>query len=741
MARQLFRGFFLSIAIALVGYGGYYIYQKQSFQIHHQSFNSFKGGATIYVPGFNQRFNATHLLETLPQFNLPGQLYEIVNPISGLNNSDLTSMQIAFDSLHYSVSFEGLSRQSFEEVFNSIAPKNDGTITIHNQSVNFLEKHNFIVISDMPIAINQDLKSHQYKGNADFFYVVNAQENAYKIKDDYLFYSDLKSTKLKGRPISPFDILSNCPLESESIKLFGSSRFVDDIQTLFSSTDPSFFNWVEDAIVFLEKDSFEVIVGNQNEYANLKHQLEESTLQQSADSLLPDKIYLNNFEIMPFKYNKDWKEIFPFLNNDLKYFSAHDNYVFLANSLPAMYWLLRELQLGNTYEKDKLSKKITSELNALRIQAYENNVSFDIEARIKSGMSIHLMSNERNAANDSLFQTSSSDFPFIKSANSIELINIDGREAILILGDQYVELYEFSGQLLWEKSFQNQIKGYKIELISKAHKIALIEGSQLHVINMNGEELAGFPYQSEELIHQLSIVKYNSENIRLLINSGGTIINIDTNGQEVEGWNKPANIGSLDSPIHYNAVHDFDFIFCTSSFDSLIVLNRRGERRFNKTHQNKLKNQSNFVSGKADIGSSRLLGYDHNHIYTQYLQTGLLDSIKLNRQVMPETVNWVRFKNKNLLCIELFDKLMLYNEFGILELEIIKPINNSKLIGIESIQNGAFIFFNLQTNKVYLLDEYGNLKRRTSLSATSIMSYNTNYFVTLINKKVVIHKL
>ena len=76
--------------------------------------------------------------------------------------------------------------------------------------------------------------------------------------------------------------------------------------------------------------------------------------------------------------------------------------------------------------------------------------------------------------------------------------------------------------------------------------------------------------------------------------------------------------------------NDFDFIFCTTNQDSVIVLNRRGERRFSRSIKLGIENPADFVSGKSDLASARLLGYKNNKMYMQFLQTGFVDSITLN---------------------------------------------------------------------------------------------------------------
>ena len=91
------------------------------------------------------------------------------------------------------------------------------------------------------------------------------------------------------------------------------------------------------------------------------------------------------------------------------------------------------------------------------------------------------------------------------------------------------------------------------------------------------------------------------------------------------------------------------------------------------------------------------------------------------------------------MVVELFDKVMLYNEYGILENEIIKPEANLRLVDYQSILEEIYIFFNSQTNEVYLLDTYGNLKHKAPVSCGKTMDYVNNTLVSWVSEKVMIY--
>jgi len=739
MFSLIFRIIFLCLSLCLAGYGGFYVYQKQKYVTNHNSFFVETNYSAVYIPSVKQIVKKEELSQVISTLKMPEGAFDIFKDILDQKriNHDF-SVQISYKDDWYVISFNGLASASFEKYFNTILPNTKKSVQILGKTVYHKTSQGYLALSNQPILINIDAVFEKLEGNADFFYSHDKLAKAYKLNNKQLFHTSIVSGDFIGKSVDPFSILSHCPNSADTLEFYGSTRFSEDARFLFGSKDSTFFGWVDEAVVFLKKDSFEIIVGKQNDQINLKNYLEEVTLSLSDDSLLPEKIYLNNFEIMPFDFGGDWKSVFPFLNSDLNYYSEYNNYIFLSKSLQGMYWLLRELQLGNTFEKNRLNQQITSKLNRLRIVTSASNFKYDIESKLKKGKHLNFQVSQVEFDTSLVLTQDVSSFSYLKSVELIRQIE----HKIFLKGSDFIEMTDMSGEILWSKSFPNPIQNEPVFIDSDLDgqlEIIFSEGNNLHCFDVKGKALDGFPYTSNSKINQLLAVNYDNSTIRILMNTDGTIKNIDGKGKTVTGWSVPDNIGDLDQPLYFSSVNGFDFIFCTTSQDSILVFNRRGERRFPKIFKRLIQNTSPFVSGQSELISARLLGYSNQHIFNQYLGTGLLDSISTKPHSQPDRVSWIKGVNKNLLAIEFNDKLELYNEFGILENEIIKPVANSKLINSQSIAEETYLFFNLQTNKVYLLDGYGNLKHKTALNCSEIASYSNNRLITVVDKKVIVY--
>ena len=287
------------------------------------------------------------------------------------------------------------------------------------------------------------------------FFIQQGAENivSYKVQSDNVFYAFTDTTVLKGQPVNPSEMLEVIPHSADTVKLYGSTRLKADAQSLFNTKFPEFFNWVDYAVGYLKKGDFEIVIGVQNEIVSLKNQLEEATLSLSSDSLLPPKTYINNFEIMTFEYDKGWTEIFPFLSRDLNFYTEYNNYVFLTHSRAGMQWLLKELQLGKTFDRKTVRERLTSQMNILNLSLLNNAFKYQIETRIGKGTKIHFGANKINLTDKSSRQLEMLEFEYLRSVNQVDVISLDSTEnLVLITGPDGIMVSDLEGKEQWSKS-------------------------------------------------------------------------------------------------------------------------------------------------------------------------------------------------------------------------------------------------------------------------------------------------
>src|SRR5690606_4308778 len=119
---------------------------------------------------------------------------------------------------------------------------------------------------------------------------------------------------------------------------------------------------------------------------------------------------------------------------------------------------------------------------------------------------------------------------------------------------------------------------------------------------------------------------------------------------------------------------------------------------FSKAITPKLKNESNFITGKNEADLHKL-GYDNQYIYMHYLKDGTTDSIKLDKRVNGVGERWIML-DRPLLLVEEPTRVLVFNTFGYVEEEILKPQGATTFIGIETNQDVKFVFFNNSNNSL-----------------------------------------
>ena len=742
MVRPVVRILLLLISMVLIGYSGFFVYQKQKNALNFNAFSLAEHSNAIYFPDIRILKHKPDALKVIRDLGLPGEVIQVMNLLAGDGSiNHPVNVKLSYNANDFILSIKGLSTFAFNKACRTDISGQSKKIAIGNKVYKSWLKDEFIALSNSPFNPADHTPFAPMKGNGDFFYTDSEGRIAsYKVNKEHVFYTYTDTSILKGRAVNPVELLSQSPSDVDTLLLYASTRLKDDAELLFKTEAPEFFDWTDQALTYLKKDNYEIVIGLQNDEVSLKNRLEEMTLSQSIDSLLPDKIYVNNFEIMPFKFSGSWQAVFPFLQENLNFYCEYNNHVFLTGSLPGMYWLLRELQLGKTFSEKELHEHLTSNLNELRLSSSKETSHYHMMARIGKNIQIHFGLNETAGSGSGSSELEKTAFSYI---NQVDYLNVlPNQNTIILTSSNSVKAVDFKGAVKWEKTFSGSISispQIKDVNLDGQPEIVLAAGPELVVLQSDGEALKGFPFQNTGTIHQFSVLNYDDQAVRILFNADGTIKNINQSGEIVTGWSTPEGIGKLNSSIHYNSDNGFDYISCITAEDSLIVLNRKGERRFKKRLKCAVAHPTPFISGQSNLSSARLQGYDHNQIYLQFLETGFLDSIDLKTTYLPEAVHWTDVDGQNLLFIELFDKLMVYNSYGIAENEIIKPVVNSKLVSIQSVKEGVFIFSNSQTNEVYLLDNYGNLKHKTPLLCSEIMTYSGQTLITVVEGKVIVY--
>src|SRR5690606_12325389 len=142
----------------------------------------------------------------------------------------------------------------------------------------------------------------------------------------------------------------------------------------------------------------------------------------------------------------------------------------------------------------------------------------------------------------------------------------------------------------------------------------------------------------------------------------------------------------------------------------------------------KLRNESNFITGKNESDLHKL-GYENQYIFMHYLKDGTTDSIKLDKRVNGIGERWIML-DRPLLLVEEPTRILLFNTFGYVEEEILKPQGATAFIGLESTPEIRFVFYNNSNNSLYLLDGDGKIILSTLSTNSVVYGINASHYYT-----------
>ncbi|MFD1551786.1 hypothetical protein DNU06_02190 [Putridiphycobacter roseus] len=735
-------------SLSLLIYGAVYVYQKQKFPINHGSFAS-ENSRLVYVNDIEKLDKMEHGYALLQTYGVPVAATKIMEVIEAAKPV-VTTAQIAFEFQKFNLSIAGLDLHDVPNYFPVSETVNGYVFQLMGNQI-LVEKHaDYLVFSSYEKISLRNLpifKTIKFKGNADFYYVgTDHVVESIKMSNEFKYstFSDSLSI-VKGKPVNPYPILTLCPTNAERILFYGSSRFLEDAHTLFSNIQNQHLSWVDNAIALVEKDSFSVIVAKENEFSNLKLMLMEETLKLAYDSLMPQSIYMSSIEIIPFKSSWNWQELVPDLKGDMKYFANYNGYVILTNKLGAMKWMIKNLQIGKTYEKKLVAEKVPTRLHQLLIQNDAgNSLAISFKTWIQPKLCFNALASTQDAVNlgNTIIHL---EIPFYEEVKWLSSIRHENSIYTLVMTSEELFCFNEKGKQLWKNKvlFDPNMLPVVIDVDKDGTpEICFVAGKEFYLFTVAGKPMPGFPIKFTQNIHQFKIVAYPTGEPRILINVNEKVVNYAISGAQVNGWQFNQWIGDLNTRIFYQRFKALDCIYFTNQKDSLFVLNRKGEIRAKST-KGKVNFGEQFVLSSNTVNSQNfnLMYYQNKKLIKYYFESELSDTIPLKIDQDITQFHWLNFKDNKWLFLESFDKVSVYNYLGLLEFDMLKAEPNTYLLFHQVDLQDGFPFYNPEKNTVYLLDSYGNLMLKEPVDCEGVLSFRNSVLVTNAKNKIVIRDL
>ncbi len=758
MFKRLVFAIFILSSLFVILWSSNYVFQKQHKKLNYFSYSVSDSASFIYVPNVNLLLDKASSIAFYQQI-VNKDVYDLFKSINQLiyfdfNSNISSTVFLSFDDSNFSIVFtnDDLTINDFKKHLKDelgIKSQSDAqTVTINSRLFYYDKIQDYFIISSSKINPKSNNTLLQDVGNYDYLFQKTALSKPiyYKIASQHIlsFWITQQDT-IKGQPVKTDKYFKYIPANFDTAYIYSSSRFKDDISTLTAQGNPSdFYNWINESLIHIKKGQLELIIGEQNNNQYLKDILDEQTLEMSSDSLLPTPIYKNNYEIHFFKSNYNWQELLQHNSTKYKVFTEFNNLNIIANSSEAMDWYIKEMQLGNIYFNKV--KNIPFSLTSHYVKIINSDSLINVKEKVwinktkcfNSKIVTH-QTNSQNLQNITLQNEFFTDF-------NIENIStyVNG-DSIYIIGYNKNSLvcYSHIGEQLWKKELKNNLISEPQIIVKETPAVVVFLTTQIMAFDLKtGKTLKHFPIQLNQQAKTGVVIKYGEQSdYRFIVNSGHQIDNYSLKGKTVEGWKSYQLKGQVKGKIQYQSKKGKDYIYFTDEFDTVYVLNQKGNSRFEQHYKVNLPNQSKYITGNIEKGNLRCLGYHNNYIVSQFLNNGHLDSLKINSQLNPTTVNWMMKNELVFLIIEEFDRVYIINEYGIVEEEIQKPQSNLQYLNPTIKPKNLHIFGNLSNNDLYLLNKFGKQLNILPIKGNKITKINNHWLVSFSDSKIWIYKL
>lgn len=753
--RSLFlRSLLILITLIGFGYAAFYLYLKQEVQLNYASFQLDSEATSVFISDVDRFSGKVDDLQDLELKGLPQPLGKAImtlseNPEFSFNRELNSSAFFSFSKDQYLVVLEmNKSITTVVEIVNQAFGSDmsyvNETLNVSGESLKFRQYGNFICFSTIDFKPKEGVEKIDY-GNADFVVIKTDEITRNILSKNYHFkINEQKLDDLKGKPVEAFSHINVAPADFDQITFYGSSRMPEDQLAFFKEAESESLNWLDNSLMYVRKDSFELLIARQGTDRDLDLILQEQTLNMTEDTLSLAYFNIGKFKILPFKTSFNWESSISELISRPRFYAEFQDFNIMTNSIPAMRWYIGQIQLGNLFESNKNNQQLfddclPSEVHKLGISKSDSTFNCFSEIYQRNGKTlvtkVQVNSETKSSGSTEILHTIDVSYLPI----NIEVFEAANAECILSNNLKTVSLHTVNGDLSWKLNLSSelvenpQIVDFDNDGLSE---FVLFQQNQIDVVDWNGKSINGFPCNLSQNSKAGLAVNYdNLFKYRLIVNEGNTVKVYSEEGKLVEGWSFNGMSGEISGKIYHVLTDGKDIITFKDENQQQYVLNRRGESRVDHEIKFKLENETDFVVG--GMGSAlRKYGYANGFIYTYYVLDGELDSIKVDQTIQPKEIHWEYNGGKPLMIAEESGRLLIVDQFGYVKSEVLKPNSSNTFVGLVGEQDYGFVFADNSQNSIYLLNNYGKMLLPIAVNGSSVSTIKGDLLYTFSGNNI-----
>jgi hypothetical protein len=727
---RIFRSILIAIVTALFCYLGYYLYQRQQNQYALLSFQLPGQATNIVVQDLSKLVNKVNSADDLQVPKLPNKVAsQLAELITASKHSELP-----YFGERYLLSYTDedfifvIQHPNYTNLSSFLGPSFNASLksaSVPNTTMILRTYGDYLVVSSTQVNPVKQTRL-TYTGNADYILYADTaivEKHIVTSQNHFLVWQTKEGT-VRGNPVGTDLFIAKTPKHFDTISFYGSTRMNDDKYTFFNQPKDDLFNWVSEGVMIIRKGEFTLLIGQQNDQRDLRLILEEETISNQSDTFQLEKENLKGFEIMQFNAARDWHKSIKEISEPLNYYTAFENFNILSNSKEAMNWYLSEAQTGRLIDlrdpiRLKLNRTIPNALHILNVYHHENG-DFQVETHTwtEKWVCTHTTTNSGNAAP---IIPEKSTYPTQLKINPsfMQMAHAKQQNYLLVNDDATLVAVTTDGKELWSfSSDQKFVQNPQVVDLENdgSNEVVLLTAKQLTILNSQGKVQKGFPVNLNSTALSVSCLNYDQAyNYRFFVNLSQKVICFNESGSIVKGWNfVPQKNNLLKKGCNYIQTQGKDYIGFTDQKGVHYVLNRRGENRFSTSHQFLLPNETPFFVASS-VNDLRYMGYKNQYITNFYLQSGIRDSVKIDRRIAPTAVRWLAYKNEPKLILEEGNRIFILDQFGYVLKELLKPEGADQLIAVHSGLKEIYTFYDATKELIYFLNSTGKMLEYTTI--------------------------